>query len=104
MIAPQSLKRVNASLCGMERTTEIGYPTLAAVKMVERTIRKYSQQYGRYQLWKKLPGKMTYRTFRTIVDYLESSNKILIAKDGIVMWTYNPERIRSLQERGLIVR
>lgn len=79
-------------------------PTLESVLMVEKTIRKHSQECGKYQLWKKLPKKMMYQTFQTILDYLESSGKILIDNDGCIMWTYNPERIRKLISQGLVLR
>jgi hypothetical protein len=73
--------------------------------MVEKTIQQYSQEYGKYQLWKRLPKKMMYQTFQVILEYLEESGKIMIdKKDGIIMWTWNPERIRKLREQGLIVR
>tara|TARA_Y100000310_G_C19967033_1_gene483787 strand:- start:45 stop:305 length:261 start_codon:yes stop_codon:yes gene_type:complete len=78
-------------------------PTLESVLMVEKTIQKYSQEFGKYQLWKKLPKKMMYQTFQVILDYLESSNKIIIDTDGCVIWTYNPERIKKLISEGLLV-
>jgi hypothetical protein len=72
--------------------------------MVEKTIHKYSQQCGKYQLWKKLPKKMMYQTFQTIVDYLESSGKILIdPRDGIVVWIWDPEGIRKILASGVRV-
>lgn len=80
-------------------------PTLESVLMVEKTIRKYSQEYGKYQLWKKLPRKMMYQTFQVILDYLEESGKIMIdKKDGIVIWTWDPEGIRKLISKGLTLR
>lgn len=79
-------------------------PTLSSVLMVEETIYKYSQEYGKYQLWKKLPQKMMYQTYLVILDYLLASNKILIDADGCIIWTYNPERISNLKKRGLIIR
>ena len=79
-------------------------PTLESVIMVEKTIQKYSQECGKYQLWKKLPKKMMYQTFQVILDYLEESGKIMIDKDGCIMWTWNPELIRKLENRGLRVR
>jgi len=79
-------------------------PTLGSVLMVEKTIHKYSQEYGKYQLWKKLPKKMMYQTFLTILDYLESSGKIMIDKDGIVIWLYDPEGIRALEKKGLVFK
>lgn len=79
-------------------------PTLESVLMVEAAIQKHSQEFGKYQLWKKLPKKMMYQTFQVILDYLENSGKIMIDKDGCIMWTYNPERIRKLIAKGLVLR
>ena len=79
-------------------------PTLESVLMVEDTIQKNSQEYGKYQLWKKLPKKMMYQTFQVILDYLEQSGKIIVDKEGCVIWTFNPARIKRLIKEGLIVR
>lgn len=88
----------------MERTAILHSPTLESVIMVERTIQKFSHECGKYQLWKKLPKKMMYQTFQTVLDYLEDSGKIVIGKDGCVIWTYNPKRIKRLISKGLVVR
>ena len=88
----------------MAETTVLHSPTLESVIMVEKTIQKFSQEYGKYQLWKKLPKKMMYQTFQTILDYLENSGKIIIDKDGCVIWTYNPEMIRKLLSQGVKLR
>lgn len=88
----------------MEQVTVLHSPTLESVIMVEKTIQKYSQECGKYQLWKKLPKKMMYQTFQTILNYLEESGKIIIDKDGCIIWTWNPGRIRRLVKEGLIVR
>lgn len=79
-------------------------PTLESVFMVEETIQKHSHECGKYQLWKKLPKKMMYQTFQVILEYLEKSGKILIDKDGCIIWIYNPERVRRLIKEGLIAR
>jgi len=79
-------------------------PTLESVIMVEKTIEKYSQECGKYQLWKKLPKKMMYQTFQTILDYLEESGKIMIDKDGCIIWTHNPSRIRKTLASGVSLR
>ena len=79
-------------------------PTLESVLMVEKTIHKYSQEYGKYRLWKKLPRKMMYQTFLVILDYLQESGKIHIDKDGCIIWIWNPSRIKDLISRGLIIR
>jgi len=79
-------------------------PTLESVLMVEKTIEKYSQECGKYQLWKKLPKKMMYQTFLIILDYLEKSGKIVIDKDGCIIWIWNPKLIRRLEKENLIVK
>ena len=88
----------------MKQRTILHSPTLESVLMVEKTIKKYSQECGKYQLWKKLPRKMMYQTFLVILDYLEESNKIIIDKDGCIIWIWNPERIRKLIKEGLVMR
>jgi len=86
----------------MEQMTVLHSPTLESVMMVERAIQKHSQELGKYQLWKKLPKKMMYQTFQTILRYLEHSGKILIDKrDGIVIWVWNPERIKKILASGV---
>ena len=79
-------------------------PTLESIKMVERTIIKYSQECGKYQLWKKLPKKMMYQTYQLILEYLEESAKIIIDKDGCVIWTYDPVAIKEIISKGVKLR
>jgi hypothetical protein len=87
-----------------ENKVIIHSPTLESIIMVEKTITKYSQECGKYQLWKKLPKKMMYQTFLVILDYLEKSGKIIIDKDGCIIWIWNPKRIRQLYDKKLIIR
>lgn len=86
----------------MDQTLEYN-PTLESVLMVEATIQQYSQELGKYQLWKKLPRKIMYQKFQVILNYLEQSSKIMIDDDGIVLWTYNPKRIAMLKNKGLLI-
>lgn len=88
----------------MTQTTILHSPTLESVIMVEKTIKKYTAELGKYQLWKKLPRKMMYQTFQVILEYLEESGKIIIDKDGIVIWTYDPEGIKKLLSKNLIIK
>lgn len=88
----------------MKQKSVLHSPTLESVLMVEKTIKKYSQECGKYQLWKKLPRKMMYQTFLLILDYLIESGKILIDSDGCVLWTWNPQEIERMHKEGLIVR
>ena len=79
-------------------------PTLQSVIMVEKTIKKYSAEFGKYQLWKKLPKQMMYQTFQVILNYLEESGKIIIDKDGCIIWTYDPAGVRKLISQGVRLR
>ena len=88
----------------MVQQTILHSPTLESVIMVEKTIKKYSQECGKYQLWKKLPKKMMYQTFLVILDYLKESGKILIDKDGCIIWTYDPEGIKKILSKGVKLR
>jgi len=88
----------------MTKAAILHSPTLESVFMVEETIQIYSQECGKYQLWKKLPKKMMYQTFQVILDYLEKSGKIIIDKEGCIIWTFNPARIKKLIKENLIVR
>lgn len=88
----------------MSEATVLHSPTLESVLMVEETIQKHSPECGKYQLWKKLPKKMMYQTFQVILDYLKQSGKIIIDKEGCIIWTFNPERIRRLIKENLMVR
>lgn len=87
----------------MAQTTILHSPTLESVLMVEKAIQKYSQECGKYQLWKKLPKKMMYQTFQVILEYLQESGKIII-NEGIVIWTFNPKRISRLLKENLMAR
>lgn len=73
-------------------------PTLESVFMVEAVIRKHGGE-GPYQIWNKLPRRMSYQTFRTIVDYLIESGKVAEDKEGRLAWIYNPELVRKYAAR-----
>jgi hypothetical protein len=66
-------------------------PTLETVLMVERTIDKYSGEFNRTELWKKLPKKVMWQTYLVILDYLQSINKIAISSEGILVYIWSPE-------------
>ena len=59
---------------------------MSTVTMVERIIKKSDEPRSRTQLWKVLPKKIMYPTFKKIIDYLEASNKIMYDKNGKIVW------------------
>lgn len=88
----------------MTQTVVLHSPTLESVLMVEKAAKKYSGELGKYQLWKKLPRKMMYQTFQSILDYLAESNKIIIDRDGKVIWIWDPEGVRKILQKNLIIK
>jgi len=83
-----------------EREIKIGHqPRLDTVLMVEDTISKHSGEYGKFQLWRKLPKSIMYQTFLKILDYLEYSNKIAYDKEGKVGWIFSPNVYRKFRKR-----
>ena len=80
------------------------YPRLDTVIMVEETIKRMEDYPTKTELWKALPKKMMYQTFCMIIDYLIESNKIIIGKDGRIVWVWNPELIKRVIKKGLILK
>lgn len=74
-------------------------PTLQTVLMVERFIEKYNSKYKKTELFKKLPKKMMWGTFQTIMKYLEDINKIIIEEDGVVTYIWNPKLYEKIKNQ-----
>ncbi|MBU0662851.1 hypothetical protein KJ891_05315 [Candidatus Micrarchaeota archaeon] len=67
--------------------------------MVEEAIRKAKDYPTKAQLFRSLPRKTMYQTFNLILDYLEYSGKIHLAKDGSIIWIYNPALVDKYIKR-----
>jgi hypothetical protein len=67
--------------------------------MVEKTIEKYSGEFNRTELWKKLPKKVMWQTFLVILDYLESISKIALDREGKIAYIWNPSLAKKLRLR-----
>ena len=87
----------------MEMPKNIHYPRLDTVMMVEETIKKMDYP-KKTEVWKMLPKKMMYQTFNLIIDYLEESGKILIDKDGRIVWIWNPDKVKEILSSGVKLR
>jgi hypothetical protein len=72
------------------------YPRLDTVLMVEDAIKNADDYPAKMQLWKSLPKQVQYQTFQLILDYLEKSNKILIAKDKKIVWIGTNAKLDAL--------
>ena len=67
--------------------TPLHEPTLATILMVEKAIKRSGDYPTKKALWTSLPKKVQYQTFDRILDYLESSNKIINDHHHIV-WVF----------------
>lgn len=74
-------------------------PTLGTVLMIERTIEKYSGEFNKTQLWKKLPKKVMWQTYLVVLDYLENINKIAFDRNGTLGYIWNPKLAKLLLKR-----
>jgi hypothetical protein len=75
-------------------------PQLDTILMVEKTIREARSYPTKRELLKCLPRQIQYQTFNRILEYLESSNKIVFDGRKIV-WVFadNP-KLKELLENS----
>ncbi len=66
------------------------FPTLEEFLTVEKTIKKYDGELKKTMLWKKLPKKISYKKYKTIIDYLLKEKKISLDSEGKLGWIYYP--------------
>jgi hypothetical protein len=74
-------------MAGRRKRGRVHEPTLATILMVERAIHKAEDYPTKAALWKALPRKVQYQTFSRVIDYLLSSNKIILNGHEIV-WIF----------------
>jgi len=67
------------------------FPRLDTVLMVEKFIKENSAEFKIYQLWKNLPKKMMYQTYKIIIAYLLDINKIAVDRDGKIGYIWSPK-------------
>ena len=79
-------------------------PQLDTILMVENAIREAGTYPTKKELLESLPKQIQYQTFNCILEYLESSNKIVF--DGRkIIWVFadNP-KLKALLEKSERVR
>ncbi len=82
-----------------EQITKVRYPNLQTVFMVERFIEENNGEFKKTELFEKLPKKMMWQTFQIIMSYLQSINKIILEKDGRVVYIWNPDFYEKIKNR-----
>ncbi len=79
------------------RPNIIHYPRLDTVMMIEDAIRDAKEYPTKAELLRHLPKKVMYQTFNLVLEYLQRSNKIIVTKDGRIVWVFaDDEKLRKL--------
>jgi hypothetical protein len=73
-------------------------PKLDTILMVEKAIIDSEEYPTRTELWRCLPRKMQYQTFKRILDYLEASGKIAFDKKRIIYTGINNPKLEALMK------
>ena len=79
------------------------YPKLDSILMVEKAIQESEDYPTRMVLWRSLPKQMQYQTFKLILEYLESSNKIMFENDKIIWIFANNKKLNNLIQGAVSV-
>jgi len=74
-------------------------PTLQTVLMVERFIETYSGEFNKTELWKRLPRKVMWQTYLTILEYLQNINKIGWDKNDVLVYIWSPGMSKKFANR-----
>ena len=74
-------------------------PTLQTVLMVEKFIKDNSGEYKKTELFKKLPKKVMWQTFQVIMEYLESSLRVVYDREGYAVYIWNPEFVKRFKNK-----
>jgi len=81
-------------------------PNLDTIKMVEDVISEKHDFHTPTDLYNALPRRMQHSTFKTILDYLEKSNKIAFDKEGTVFWIFanNKPGLIELEKNSTLLK
>ena len=89
---------VNSILLQKERPS----PTLNTVLMVEGVLKKSNKSVLTVaEIKRKLPRQVNHYTLKTILEYLEESNKIAVSMKGITWIENNNRNAREAIRKGL---
>jgi len=79
-------------------------PQLNTIMMVEKAILDAEEYPTRMELWRSLPKKVQYQTFKRILEYLEASGKIVFNRDRVIYTGVDNPKLRALLESSIRVR
>lgn len=62
------------------------WPNLQTLLMIEKTIKEAEIPPKRTELWRSLPKRPMYQTFKRALAYLDASGKIMVDRNDRVVW------------------
>jgi hypothetical protein len=78
------------------------YPRLDTVFMIEDAIKNAKNYPKRTELWRKLPKKVMYQTYKVVLDYLIQSRKIMLTKDERLVWIFaDSPKLKKLMDTSV---
>jgi len=81
------------------------WPNLLTLLMIESAIKTADVPPKRTELWKALPRRPMYQTFKRAIDYLDASGKIMIDRNDRVVWVAaDSPKLKALFEKAVRVR
>ena len=84
--------------------TVLHEPTLRTIMMVEKAIKDSGTYLTRKDLWKGLPKQIQYQTLCRILEYLESSNKIMMDGRRIIWIAVDNSKLKKLLDGSAVLR
>lgn len=77
---------------------------MSTILMVEKAIHRARGYPTKRQLWNSLPRRVQYQTFNRIIEYLLSSNKIIM-NDREIVWVFaDNSKLKRMLSSGTRVR
>jgi hypothetical protein len=73
--------------------------------MIEKAIKEADIPPKRTELWKSLPRRPMYQTFKKTIAYLDASGKIMIDRNDRVVWVAaDSPKLQTLFDKAVRVR
>lgn len=85
----------------MTKSKFIHEPQLNTILMVEKLIKESGSYPTKRELRESLPKKIQYQTFNRILNYLESSNKIILNGRQIIWVFPDNHKLKKLLETSV---
>src|SRR2546425_365139 len=81
------------------------WPNIQTLLMIESAIKITEIPLRRTELWKSLPRRPMYQTFKRAIDYLDASGKIMIDRNDRVVWVAaDSPKLKALFKKAVRVR